>query len=309
MALPPTNYGFPGTINSAALAKWLPHAGKARFSVLGADDWKVSSLPGLDRGIRIEAGIGAGDGVMSDFPEYDTRSLPAPAALGQSVWHLVANRRNWSSPATSMFTSIEGSSQMALPVRADQPGIESDQPVALVRVTGGESTVQEIIDLRVWAGDGGLEAAHTLALTFLNQPGAEVRIGKTTYRYTRQSNNVWDWEADYGVQLEGVPADKRPIIKQGQVFLRSPENNSNTTNAAGDGYHYFDTPFPNAMTACVAVAANDPRLWDAATEKFTFNYNEIYSNRFRFSFRVSNKDGAVVGNRTGIRVVYIAVGY
>ena len=193
MATPPTSYGYPGSINAAALAVWLPAAAASRFSVAGAEDWRVTVQGGLDRGIRINAGTGCGDGIMDVTAEYETMALPLVESGSQ--WFLVARRRNWAVPATTVPVVIAGTATKALPARSDTAGVESDQPLALCRVQAGQTVVQEIIDLRCWAGNGGLIAADKLALDYLARPGADVLIGSTTWRYSIGANGFWGWDS------------------------------------------------------------------------------------------------------------------
>ncbi|WP_315913574.1 hypothetical protein [Arthrobacter sp. lap29] len=194
MATPPTSYGYPGSVNAAALAFWLPAAAAARFSVAGVEDWRVSVQGGLDRGIRINAGTGCGDGVMDITAEYETMALPLVESGSQ--WFLVARRRNWSAPATTAPIVIPGSATTALPERSNTPGVESDQPLALCRVQAGQTVVQEIIDLRCWAGNGGMIAASSLAMDYLARPGADVMINGVTWRYQPTRNGSWGWERE-----------------------------------------------------------------------------------------------------------------
>lgn len=198
MAVQPESYGYPhARINAKDLPTWQHPL--ARFTVAGQDDWKVTSLASIDRGIKIEKGTGSGDAVTDVFGEYETMSLPKPDI--ESRWYLAVRRRNWQGIGTTVSVAIPGTGAKELPTvgvganqRRDKPGDESDQPVALVRVTQKDTTVQEIIDLRVWAHDGGVEAADKLALEFLKHPGAAVKIGRSMWRYELQANSVWDWQ-------------------------------------------------------------------------------------------------------------------
>lgn len=194
MATPPTSYGYPGSINAAALAVWLPAAAAARFSVAGAEDWRVTVQGGLDRGIRINAGTGCGDGIMDVTAEYETRALPLVESGSQ--WFLVARRRNWAVPATTVPVVIAGTATKALPARSDTAGVESDQPLALCRVQAGQTVVQEIVDLRCWAGNGGVVIADILARDYLARPGADVLHGSTSWRFAMGANGVWGWVDD-----------------------------------------------------------------------------------------------------------------
>lgn len=198
MAIEPSTYGFPGgSIDAAALPEWVKTA-RARFSVSGANDWKVTALGSLDRGIKVETGTGHGDGVTVTTHEYETMSLPYPDIATR--WYLIARRRNWSGTGTATLVALPGDATASLPAvgnaatqRSNTPGVESDQPIALVRVTQKDRTVQEILNLNAWAGPGGVEVVHRLALGYLAEPGASVKLGSSTWRYEAQANGVWDW--------------------------------------------------------------------------------------------------------------------
>ena len=190
MATPPAAYGYPErAITADKLPIWQQPL--ARFSVATASAWKVSSLASIDRGIRVEAGTGSGDAVTDVTFQYETMSLPSPPIA--SAWYLIVRRRNWSGVGTSTLVAIRGTAAKELPARKDVPGTESDQPLALVRVTQKDTTVQEIVDLRCWASNGGVEAVDSLALNYLGAPGAAVKIGDTVWRYESQGNGVWGW--------------------------------------------------------------------------------------------------------------------
>lgn len=296
--------GYDGTVDETQFAKLLN-----RYSVVGPNDFDATNVAG-DRLITIsgstaEPSQALGPGLYDSAADLGTFQF---AAATGTRWDLVVLRRDWQPPggATSIQI-IQGGASKALPDREMNPGVVDDQPLYLQQING--NLLGERVDLRCWSGPGGVAAKDTLALQYLAVPGAEVRIGQTVWRYSALANNQWGWEPDYGVQVDGVPAGKRPIIKAGAAFLRNPENTANRTNAAGDGYVYFDTAFPQEMVSFNVDVANDPTKWDAPSEKFTLNMNRIYATRQRISVRVSNKDGVTVGNRDGIFVTYTAIGY
>lgn len=190
----PVHYGFPGTMDAAALAKWAPHVGSSRYGALGAGDCKASIMTNLDRGVSLAAGTVWGDGVMTVFSDINTLSLPAPAS--GSVWHLIVARRDWSLGGTTVFASIAGSGNKALPAYNVDAGILSDQPIALARVTAGQTVVQELIDLRCWTGaGGGLYAADDLARTYLTDPGTRVVIGGIDWVRVLDAGGAASWLA------------------------------------------------------------------------------------------------------------------
>ena len=286
----------------------------ATYGVVGANGLDLTPHPSTPYTLNIGPALEGfwGHGVWDVSDAQVTLPAVTPPATNATRWDLVAARRDWqpTGGGPTALVVVEGTTAMALPAnRANTPGEVDDQPLWLVQWRGGETQPIATIDLRCWSGPGGVAAKDTLALQYLAVPGAEVRIGQTVWRYSAQANNQWAWEPDYGVQVDGIPAGKRPIIKAGAAFLRNPENTANRTNAAGDGYIYFDTAFPQEMVSFNVDVANNPTQWDAPSEKFTLNMNRIYATRQRLSVRVSNKDGVTVGNRDGIFVTYTAVGY
>lgn len=248
MATVPISYGYPdAAINAADLPTWQQPL--ARFTVKGKDDWKVSTLASLDRGLRVEAGTGSGDAVTDEFSAYDAMSVPKPDIA--SRWYLIARRRNWSGVGTTTLVAIPAGTLKELPAvglaanqRRNRPGDESDHPLALVRVTQKDTTVQEVVDLRVWAHNGGVEAADKLALEFLNEPGAAVKIGSSTWRYERQANGNWGWK-------EYVAADATaPLFRHGFAVV--------WTNVDGFTTVPFDTFFPTTCLVAVGAPMNPP---------------------------------------------------
>ena len=293
MAAEPTTYGFPsGSIDAAALPEWVKTA-RARFSVSGPDDWKVSPLGSLDRGIRVEVGTGHGDGVTVVTHEYETMSLPYPDV--PTRWYLIARRRNWSGTGTATLVALPAGTTPSLPAVGDaptqmknKPGIESDQPIALVPVTQKDRTVGAgIINLHSWAGPGGVEAAHELALEYLREPGASVKVGSSIWRYELQANNVWDWRE--------VKAN--PFIQSGNVAL--------STNVSGDVHIKFPQEFPTSLTSLVVTDTTSQTSWPPLVLKWIPGY----SSKDRAVVRVYGLDGRALVNRTGLWMSYVATGY
>lgn len=241
MATPPASYGYPkAAITADKLPIWQQPL--ARFTVAGPNDWKVSSLASIDRGIRVEVGTGSGDAVTDQTFEYETMSLPSPPIA--SAWYLIVRRRNWSGTGTSTLVAIRGTGTKALPTRKDVAGTESDQPLALVLVTQKDTTVQQVVDLRCWASNGGVEVADKLALQYLASPGAAVKLGTSTWRYELQANNVWDWK-------EYVAADSTaPLFRHGFKVV--------WTNVDGFTTVPFDTFFPKGCLVAIGAPMNPP---------------------------------------------------
>lgn len=196
MALTSVFYDAPVTETDWAKSR----AGAPDYGVYGADDFKVSTHPSIPYALVVKAGKAHGWGV-TDTAASDQTVQAATLSTG-TRWDLVVVRRNWQ-PAAGGPTTLEiiqgGSTQPNIQtLRTIGPGVEDDQPIALVQWTGGVNTPSSIVDLRCWAGNGGMVASNLLALNYLATPGADVMISGTTWRYSADSNGVWGWVATVG---------------------------------------------------------------------------------------------------------------
>lgn len=188
--------GYEGTVNEAQWSDLLAYAGGRQYAVADAASWAVS-VGAADREVRIAVGRGFGYGVrdLSDT----VVPLIIPAATSGSRYDLIVAHRDWQANTTT-FTRIAGTSARELPARAQTPGTVDDQPVALVRVTAGQSQVTEIVDLRVWGGDGGAYARDELVLQYVNRLGTNILINGV--EWTRVLNSL------------GAPVWRRSILRQ-----------------------------------------------------------------------------------------------
>lgn len=172
-----TSVGYAGTITDD---NWRRMATAAVGSLYGVDDyasWRVT--PGVgDRATRVAVGGGFGLGVR-DVSDAVVTLNHAAVPSGQR-WDLIVAHRDWSTETTT-FAIIQGTEAKALPTRADGFGTTNDQPIALARFAAGQTTVQEIIDLRCIPGDGGILAFDDLARSYLTRVGTSVRIGGTVW--------------------------------------------------------------------------------------------------------------------------------
>ncbi|GAP53952.1 hypothetical protein AHiyo6_05170 [Arthrobacter sp. Hiyo6] len=117
-------------------------------------------------------------------------------------WDLIAVRRNWqpSLGGPSTLVAIQAGTTAEIPAaRKVGPGVEDDQPIALVKWVGGLSAPQQIIDLRVWPAAGGMVAADDIARTYLDQIGTRVKIGSNTWSYEILANDIPGWVNEDGL--------------------------------------------------------------------------------------------------------------
>jgi len=183
-----TSFGYDGTITESQFAQGVRHIGSARYGVAGPGDWRVT-VAGGTRTVSIAAGSGWGPGVfdVSDAPE----TLSMDAAPSGQQWNLVVARRDWDTNTTS-FEVVTGGSAMTIPGgRESTDGVVDDQPLAFVRVDTSTS-IQEIVDARVWPGAGGLVARNDSVLQYMDEPGSSVLINGA--RWTRSVNSGYGLE-------------------------------------------------------------------------------------------------------------------
>ncbi|MFL2002009.1 hypothetical protein [Microbacterium sp. A1-JK] len=179
--------GYEGTVDEPQWSDLLANGGGRQYAVADAASWKVTAGT-ADREVRIAVGRGYGYGVRDVSDTVVSLTLPAPSS--GSRYDLIVAHRDWQANVTT-FTRIAGSSARSIPTRVQTPGTIDDQPIALVRVTAGQTQVTEIVDLRVVNGS---LAFDELVLQYLNRLGTKVRIGVTEWDRDVDSvgNPVWN---------------------------------------------------------------------------------------------------------------------
>lgn len=187
-----TSVGYAGTVDDTEWPQVTRYAGGSTYSVAGAADFNAT--PGVgDRAVSIAAGTAAGGGVVdvSDGPV----TLLLPSVSSGSRWDLIGLRRHWATGITTV-ERVAGGSTKTIPTRPDDPGIEDVQPLWLLRVTAGQTTVQEFVDLRVWVGDGGAYANNDLVRSYMDRVGTSIRIGADSWIRKVGSTGLAEWERE-----------------------------------------------------------------------------------------------------------------
>jgi len=174
------NYGFKGAVTSAQTPIILGRG--VLYSVEGPGDLAVTAGGAGDRAGTVAPGSAWGDGVLS---MWNSGAVLNGEAVGSgSRWDTVVVRREWTPndepTGTATLMLLEGGTSAAIsPSRTTDRGVTtSDQPLALVRFDAGSTNVGQIIDLRVWAGEGGgLVGAAEQAQLYLSSPGSQFMVG------------------------------------------------------------------------------------------------------------------------------------
>lgn len=265
MAVTFTSSGYdtiPGNgLDEVKWSRMLPRVGSSTYGVRGTGDWKVTGVAGTPFTVAIAPGMGWGHGVMDETTVQDTITVPTVAS--GTRWDFIACRRDWkpTGGGPSAFTAITNSGSQIPASKKSAPGDEDDQPLALVQWTAGQTQPTKIIDLRCWAGNGGMVAMDEMVLSYLGRPGAEVRIGNSRWTYDIGANYVAEWNAEVGVSHTVLNSSLQMLDTITGLSIVS-------TNTFGDATIPV-TSFLSQIKSVQLLDATDPKSLGAITFKWT----------------------------------------
>ena len=312
-----TQYGFPGTVTPTAWASIIGNASGGVFGVAALGDLKLTANAVGDRGALLSTGTAYGHGCIGIW--NSTTQFNFAAASGTSDrWDCVVVRRTWSNtPGVSVTTLAvkTGSSSKSLPSLVMNPGTQTEQPLWMVRVKGGQTAIQEIVDVRCFSANGGVQAMDPLAMGYLNLPGSRVEIGGTIYEY--KANNTTTsaaWEAigssdriSLWNQSSALQGTDNGTTAPGGLFLMQAGSNLATTDANGYCRLTWPTPFPNGLLTVVAINGDDyavPRAFPSGAGGGAFGVG----GKTYWTYRLLQADGDAYKNRYH-RINWIAIGF
>jgi hypothetical protein len=243
MALTSVYYDGPVTETDRAENR----GGVPDYGVYGAGDFNVTAHPSIPYAVLVKAGRAHGYGV-TDTATEDQVVQCASLASG-TRWDLIVVRRNWQpelgGPSTLEVIQVGADPVIPdAPARKIEPGVEDDQPLALVKWQGGTSAPVQFIDLRCWAANGGVIAKDQLALGYLARVGAEVRIGGTVWQYRLGDNDSPGWVPLPDVTIvpgATIAGSDKPANVPWKVFsglvtrTKGAGGDTSTTDLATDG--------------------------------------------------------------------------
>ena len=189
-----TSIGYDGSVNEKQWAELIPSAGSSTYGIKDADDLKVTAVAGQPFTLSVASGTGWGHGVVDT--ETANTTVACPTVSSGTRWDMIALRRNWQPLAggPTSVVAVAGTATKELPGdRKVVPGVEDDQPLALVQWSSLQTQPAAIIDLRCWAGNGGMVAVAPEAKLYLAKLGARVSIAGIDWQYGVGDNDLAGW--------------------------------------------------------------------------------------------------------------------
>jgi hypothetical protein len=179
---------------------------------------------------------------------------------------MVVLRRTWNptpGASTSVFTIITGGPNKTLPARNTNKGTLADQPIALLRVKAGSSVIQEFVDLRVWAHNGGAFASNDLVKSYLDELGTAINIGTSAVdsvewrRGVDGNGNAFWGTANQTIYGSGnTLAGASPAPANAGVLIQAGST-AQASDASGYARITWPKPFPNGLITVVALNGDD----------------------------------------------------
>ena len=191
-----TPYGFDGTVSEGAqVADLTVHP--SEYGVGGfrgaSGDCRVTIVSGVDRTVRVATGYAWGKGVSG----YNGAAVDVQAAvIGSGTrWDTVVLRRDTSvNTLTPLILSGTSTQAIAAGREVSFSANKDDQPLALIRLVAGQSNVQEVVDLRCWAANGGVFAVSEYAKDYLTAPGTVLHVADKAWVRTTNGAGSDAWQ-------------------------------------------------------------------------------------------------------------------
>jgi hypothetical protein len=263
-----TQYGFPGEVTPAAWAQIIGHASGGVFGVgtsgsAAIGELKLTTNAVGDRGASLSAGTAYGHGCVGIWNGSNQFNFAAASGTSDR-WDCVVVRRTWSNTPGASVTTLAvktGTSSRALPALVMTPGTQTEQPLWLVRVRGGQTSVQEIVDLRCFASNAGVQCFDVLSLNYLNWPGSRVEVSGEFFEYKVNSTSTSvAWEKvgsstrtplwGVGNALAGAPGAESFFLIQAGTTVQTSDN-------SGYSRITWPKPFPNGLLYVMGFNGDD----------------------------------------------------
>ena len=152
-----TSIGYPGTVAPGEDWADLQRTLGKHLAVDDPHAFRVMASPTGTRQLKVTGpGRAMGEGILDHLDA--TVEMPSlPSVPSGHKYFLIVLNRHWDDDAggfRSELGYVEGTAARTLPAYTKIPGVLSQQPLALVRITAGNTVPTEIVDLRVVSTDG-----------------------------------------------------------------------------------------------------------------------------------------------------------
>ena len=152
-----TSIGYPGTVAPGEDWADLQRTLGKHLAVDDPHAFRVMASPTGTRQVKVTGpGRAMGEGILDHLDA--TVEMPSlPSVPSGHKYFLIVLNRHWDDDAggfRSELGYVEGTAARTLPAYTKIPGVLSQQPLALVRITAGNTVPTEIVDLRVVSTDG-----------------------------------------------------------------------------------------------------------------------------------------------------------
>lgn len=196
-----TSPGVPASlVTEVKWAKAHPHVGSSEYGVDAPGDFQVTAHPSTPFTVNVSPGKAWGHGVLDESSAIVPVTCDTPAA-GTTRWDLIVIRRDWTAApgVPSAVTKVNGGTTKAIPAaRNNTPGTLDDQPLFLVQWVAGQTQPNKIVDVRVWAGNGGMFAKDELVRSYLTRIGSSVKLNGETWSLDLLGNDLPGWVNEDG---------------------------------------------------------------------------------------------------------------
>ena len=190
-----TSSGYPGAfITPVQFSQYQAFFG-ARYGLGASGAWLTTALTtgGAVGTVQVAPGSIFGRGVTDTLDVATNVACSTfTGAAGTKRYDTIVARRTWGATNTTTLVAVAGSSTPVLAAaRLSGPGVQDDQPLALVELTAGTTAPTGVWDLRVDCSK--LSTASDLRALVDPDQGDEAVVAGVRYRYATDGSGSLGW--------------------------------------------------------------------------------------------------------------------
>lgn len=302
-----TSYGYPvagGVIMPGSVWANVQKLLGRQLAVPHDTDWKPTLNTGAARTVRLAAGELGGGGIfnVSDAPI----DVALPVVSSGSQYFLITGKQTWGATNATVAAYVAGTSARAIPSYTNDPGTLQHLPVALARVSAGNTSLTELVDLRCIAEESGVYTIYDdLALQLIERLGVTAFNKNTGITYRRvlgpgSAGAQWQrvWDAPSGPRPTIYAVNRTPSFRMGAREDRigwggsSSETLMYKTDDADAHFTYSPGSYGTAGNRFVTKTPGVYSLW----ANMTISQSGDVSTQFLWGSAVSAPLGGLPGS-------------